>query len=56
MDDLVAFWRDLRLAVKQAHAIGAAFRIRGDEIEIGGIDRLPDKLRGALDPERKSSR
>ena len=51
MYDPVAFWRHLRLAVKQAHALGAEFRIRGEEVEIGGIDRLPDKLRAALNPE-----
>jgi DNA polymerase I-like protein with 3'-5' exonuclease and polymerase domains len=44
-------WRVLRRALREAHALGIEFRIRGAEIEITGIERLPDKLRAALDPD-----
>ena len=44
-------WRNLRRAVREAHALGIEFRICGDEIEIAGIETPPDKLRDALDPE-----
>jgi DNA polymerase-1 len=42
-------WRNLRRAVREAHALGAEFRIRGNAVEITGIDRLPNNLRDALD-------
>jgi len=47
----VDVWRVVRLAVKQAHALGIEFRIGGADVEISDSDRLPDKLRTALDPE-----
>jgi len=48
-NDLSALWRSLRLAVKQAHALGVEFYVRGADIESVGIECLPDKLRNALD-------
>src|SRR5262249_44374713 len=51
MADLAARWRALRLAVKQAHALGTVFRICGADIAIDGFEQLPDKLRDALDRE-----
>jgi DNA polymerase I-like protein with 3'-5' exonuclease and polymerase domains len=49
--ELLEPWRVLRRALREAHALGIELRIRGAEIEITGIERLPDKLREALDPE-----
>jgi DNA polymerase I-like protein with 3'-5' exonuclease and polymerase domains len=49
--DALAPWRTLRRAVREAHVLGVEFRIRGDEVEIDGIERLPGKLRDALDPD-----
>src|SRR5215471_20753311 len=51
MPDLVARWRALRKAVREASALGVEFRIRGDEIEVAGDEHLPDRLREALDPD-----
>jgi DNA polymerase-1 len=48
--DIVKPWRALRRAVREAHALGVQFRICGDQVQVDGIDRLPDKLREVLDP------
>jgi DNA polymerase I-like protein with 3'-5' exonuclease and polymerase domains len=48
---IVEPWRALRLAVREANMLGVKFRIRGDRIEIEGHERLPEKLRAALDAD-----
>jgi DNA polymerase I-like protein with 3'-5' exonuclease and polymerase domains len=50
-DDALAMWRKLRRAVREARVLGAEFYIHGDAIKVEGLERLPDALRGALDPE-----
>jgi hypothetical protein len=49
--ELVAPWRALRRAVREAHALGIEFHICGDRVRVDGIERLPNKLREALDPD-----
>jgi hypothetical protein len=46
----VLVWRNLRRAVREAHALGVEFRIRGAEVDITGVEQLPARLRDALDP------
>jgi DNA polymerase-1 len=50
-DDALTPWRALRRAVREAHMLGVEFRICGDQVQVDGLDRLPDKLCGALDLE-----
>src|SRR6516225_1730684 len=49
--DILAPWRALRRAVREARALGVELRIHGDQVQVAGLERLPDKLCEALNPD-----